>query len=148
MDGFFQQLMARPSEPPTRLSRYTEWCGYAYSAMGTLIFLWPDSQVALGFSPPFQGQEQGLVRTLGFVLLLIGYFYVFGGRTHRNCFGLATVLDRLLVPFFFAIIYFTSEISLFLVLPIAVLDPLLAAGAYFCWRADQADLKSDGVMPR
>ena len=91
MAGFFQQLMARPSEPPTRLSRYTEWCGYAYAAMGTLIFLWPDSQVALGFSPPFQGQEQGLVRTLGFVLLLIGYFYVFGGRTHRNCFGLAAL---------------------------------------------------------
>ena len=139
MASFITELLERPKTPPTRLSRYTERCGYAYAVVGLLIFAFPQSQVDLGLSPPFQGQEEGLVRTLGFVLALIGYFYVFGGRTHHPSFGLATVLDRILVPVFLGIIYVSSEISLMLLLPLAVLDPVLAVGGYLCWRADRAD---------
>ena len=139
MAGYFTQLWARPSTPPTRLSRFTEWCGYGYAVFGAVILFWPNSQVVLGLSPPFQGQEEGLVRTLGFVLMLIGYFYVFGGRTGRTSFGLSTVLDRLLVPFFLAFIYFTSDTPLTLLLPLGALDPILGMVAYACWRADESD---------
>ena len=139
MTDFTTELLARPKTPATRLSRYTECCGYAYGVVGLLIFAWPESQVTLGFSPPFQGQEEGLVRTLGFVLALIGYFYVFGGRTHQTAFGLATVLDRILVPFFLGVIYISSDISLMLLLPLAVLDPILAIGGYLCWRTDRSN---------
>lgn len=131
--------MARPKSPTTRLSRYTEGCGFSYGALGTLIFLWPDSLVLAGLSTPFQGQEQGLMRVIGCVLMLIGYFYVFGGRTQQNSFGLCTVLDRLLVPVLFGFIYFTSDISGLFILAIAVPDPLLGIGAYACWRADESE---------
>ena len=139
MSDFFTQLMARPTTRTTRLSRYTEACGFSYCALGAVIFLWPDSIVLAGLSIPFQGQEQGLMRVIGCVLMLIGYFYVFGGRTQQNSFGLCTVVDRLLVPVLFGFIYFTSDISGLFILAIGIGDPLLGMGAYFCWRVDESE---------
>ena len=139
MSAFFTQLWARPAEASTRLSRFTQWCGYGYAVVGATIMFFPESQVIVGLSPPFQGQEEGLMRTLGFVLMLIGYFYVFGGRTGRTSFGLCTVLDRFLVPFFLAFIYFTSDTPLYLLLPLGALDPILGLVAYACWRADEGE---------
>ena len=137
MAGFFTELMERPATASTRLSRYTERCGYFYGLLGLSFLLFPSGQAQLGLLAPFEGQEEAMMRIIGFVLCLIGYFYVFGGRTQQTSFGLATVLDRLLVPFVFLFIYQVSEVELMLILPIAIMDPLLGLGAYACWRKDQ-----------
>ena len=141
MAGFFSQLMARPEAPQTRLSRYTERCGVVYISLGLAAFCAPALLVTLGWSAPFEGQEEGLIRLMGFLLIVVGYFYIFGGRTHQTAFGLSTVVDRLLVPFGLGFIYLVSEIELMLVLPMAALDPLLGLGAYVCWRRDEADAR-------
>jgi len=52
------------------------------------------------------------------VVVVVGWFYVMGGRTRAHSFCLATVVDRLLIP--------------------AFLDPLLALGAYAIWRREGA----------
>jgi hypothetical protein len=139
MAGFISQLLERPDTPSTRLSRYTERCGFAYLAFGLCFLFWPTIYVDLGLTSPFQGQEEGMARVIGVVLAIIGYFYVFGGRTHQTSFGLATIPDRLLIPLLFAFIYVSSEIDLMLLLPFAILDPTLALGAYYCWRLDQGE---------
>ncbi len=139
MGEFFSQLLERPAQPATRLSRYTERCGYFYALSGALFLFAPGLLVLVGVMPPFQGQEEGLIRIIGFTLGLIGYFYVFGGRTQHTAFGLSTVLDRLLVPFFILFIYQVSEVALLLVLPLALLDPILGVGAYVLWRRDEAE---------
>ena len=130
--------MRRGPGPATRLSRYTEGCAYLYMVTGLALLLWPGAQVSLGLIPPFQGQEEALVRLIGFTLTIIGYFYLFGGRTHHPAFGLATVLDRLLVPLVLFFVYQVSSVELMLILPLAILDPLLGIGAYLCWRKDEA----------
>lgn len=138
MASFFSELTRRGEAPSTRLSRYTERCGIFYIALGVTYLLWPSVQVSLGMLQPFQGQEEALVRVIGFTLAIIGYFYVFGGRSHHPAFGLSTVLDRLLVPAVLFFIYQVSTIELMLIGPLALLDPLLGIGAYVCWRRDEA----------
>ena len=139
MATFWRQLFEKPSSPRARLNTYTERCGYLYMSLGVFPFVWPEGAVLMGLMTPFQGQEEGLYRLLGLVLFLTGYFYVFGSRAQSAVFGLATVLDRLLVPFAMLFIYCMSSIELVLVLPIAILDPLLGFGAYLCWRRDEAE---------
>ena len=138
MSQFFRALLARPSAPSTHLSRYTERCGYFYIVLGLFLFFAPGAQVAIGLLPPFEGQEEGMYRLIGMSLAFIGYFYVFGGRGQSQVFGLATVLDRLVVPFFGLYVLQVSTIEPMVMLPICVLDPLLGLGAYWMWRKDEA----------
>ena len=140
MSGFFSQLLERPPQPSNRLSRFTERCGYVYILIGLVFLFAPTTLGILGLIPPFQGQEEALVRVIGFTLSIIGYFYIFGGRTQHNAFGLSTVLDRLLVPCVLLFIYQASEVELMLILPLGILDPILGLVAYALWRKDQAEL--------
>jgi hypothetical protein len=70
------------------------------------------------------------VRALGLTIALIGYFYVFGARTGQDRFGVATILDRLLVPVFVVPLVVTGQLAPQLGVPFAVLDPALAVGAW------------------
>ena len=139
MSRFFQALLTRPNTPSTRLSRYTERCGYGYVLLGLLLFFAPGAQVAVGLLPPFSGQEEGMYRLIGMSLAFVGYFYVFGGRGQSQVFGLATVLDRLVVPLFGLYVLQVSTIAPMVVLPMCVLDPILAMGGYWMWRKDLAE---------
>ncbi|HAN30707.1 MAG TPA: hypothetical protein DCQ06_03845 [Myxococcales bacterium] len=139
MNHYFQSLLARPNTPPTRLSLFTERCGYFYAVLGFSFLFAPNAQAALGLLPPFSGQEEGLYRLIGLALGFIGYFYIFGGRGQSKTFGLATVLDRLVVPFLGLYIYLSSSIEVMIVLPLCIIDPILGATAYWLWRKDEAD---------
>ncbi|MBL8920216.1 MAG: hypothetical protein JNJ54_15220 [Myxococcaceae bacterium] len=129
---FLPTLLARG--PSTPLSRYTEWNGALYLGMGLLLYAWPQAAQTLFFAPAFVGSEAGLVRMLGVVLAVVGWFYVMGARTGADSFGLATVVDRLLVPAFLVPLAVTGAVAPQLALPFAVLDPLLAVGAFLIWR--------------
>jgi hypothetical protein len=87
---------------------------------------------------PLVGQEPALYRTIGLAVAIIGWFYVFGARTNRDSFGLATFADRILVPFFVVPLVLTGEIDPMLVLPIALLDPVLGIGAFILWKRQNA----------
>jgi hypothetical protein len=130
--GFLQTLLASPGATP--LSRYTTWNGVFYLATGFLLYAWPHAAQAVFFAEPFEAGEAGLVRLLGFTLAVVGWFYVMGGRTGADAFGLATVVDRAAVPFFLVPLALTGAVDPHLALPIAVLDPVLGLGAYVLWR--------------
>lgn len=53
-------------------------------------------------------------------IALIGYFYFFGGRTGQDRFGVATILDRLLV---LVPLVISGELAPQLGVPFAVFDP-------------------------
>ncbi|MEC7984308.1 MAG: hypothetical protein VX278_04040 [Myxococcota bacterium] len=137
MTNFFSQWLHKPNSAKTRLIVFTELCGYAYGFIGATFFFLPHLQVQMGMLPPYQGQEEGMVRLLGLTLGIIGYFYVFGARTHARSFCLSTVVDRLLVPFLLAFVFLVSDVALMLILPLAVLDPLLAITALFLWYKEE-----------
>lgn len=130
--SFFSTLLTRG--PATPLSRYTVWNGAFYMATGLLLFAWPGAAQTLFLAPPFEAHEGGFVRMLGFVVVVIGWFYVMGGRTGADSFGLSTVVDRLLVPFFLVPLGVTGAVDPHLALPFAILDPVLGLGAYLVWR--------------
>ncbi len=134
--GFFSAWLARG--PSTALSRYTGWNGVFYVAFGLTLLLWPGAAQTLFMAHPYQAGEAGLARALGFTVAVIGYFYVFGARTGATSFGLATVVDRALVPLVMIPLALTGAVDAHLALPLGILDPLLGLGALLIWRRSKS----------
>lgn len=129
---FVQAWLAKG--PSTPLSRYTTANGFFYIAMGVTLYAWPGVAQTLMRAAPFEGGAEGLVRMLGATLAIIGYFYVFGGRTGATSFGLATVIDRAIVPLFLLPLAYTGAVDPHITVPFAILDPLLGLGAFIIWK--------------
>ena len=80
-------------------------------------------------------------------IALIGYFYFFGARTGQDRFGVATILDRLIVPVLLVPLVM-GEISPQLGVPFAVLDPILAIGAWAIFARSHAKIApASAVLP-
>jgi len=133
MPRWIEVMFSTPDEPLTPLARYTQANGFLYLALGLLIYAWPGGMALVG-AGAFEGQESGLFRIVGFAIAVIGWFYVFGGRTNRDSFGLATFGDRILVPVFVLPLVFAGQVDPVLMLPVAVLDPILGIGAFVIWK--------------
>ena len=137
--SFWSVLWSQPPGPHSRLSRYIVANGLLYMAIGASIYLAPSSVLEQAlFLPPLTPLEQGLLRALGSVAAILGWFYVMGGRTRAASFCLATVVDRLLVPLLFVPLWVLGLGPAGLVFPFAILDPVLAIGAYVIWRREVA----------
>jgi len=133
MPRWIEVMLSKSDEPLTPLARYTQVNGLLYLALGLLIYAWPGAVAIVG-AGAFEGQESGLFRIIGFAIAVIGWFYVFGARTNRDSFGLATFGDRILVPLFVLPVVFAGEVDPVLVLPVAILDPILGIGAFIIWK--------------
>ena len=108
--SFFSDLLEKPANLSTA-SKYAVMNGYIYLAIGALFIVWPGSVQTIFMDAPFVGHESALFRVIGMSLAVIGWLYVFGGRSDARQFGPASVLDRVvLVP--------------------AVLVPLVIAGIF------------------
>lgn len=134
--SFFSTLLSKG--PSTPLSRYTTLNGAFYIANGLLLYAWPGAAQVLLFAEPFEAGEAGLVRLVGFLLAVVGWFYAMGGRTGADSFGLATVVDRALVPFFLVPLALTGAVDPHVALPFAALDPVLGLGAFLLWKRQSA----------
>lgn len=146
----FQWVRLLFSKPPshTPLTSYTSWNGVFYMFVGATFYVWPGSAQAVLGAPPYQGNDTGLVRALGMTIAVIGYLYFFGARTAQDRFGVATILDRLLVPALLVPLVASGELPPQLGLPFAVLDPALAVGAWMIFSRSHArpwiNKESDG----
>ena len=78
-----------------------------------------------------------MVRTLGVTVAIIGWLYIAGGRTGSTSFGLATVIDRLLLPFLLVPLALLGMAPLGLIQPLSVLDPVLGVAACLIWRSER-----------
>jgi hypothetical protein len=120
-------------EKPSTLSipsKYTVINGVLYMGAGALFIAWPGAIQTLFRDDAFVGHEGALFRVIGLMLAVIGWLYVFGGRSGARQAVAGSVIDRLifvpavLIPLAIAGVF----PHLFGVL--AVLDPLLAIGAW------------------
>ena len=127
---FFRALLA--TRPATPLSTYIVANGILYMSMGLTFFGFPRIMEPFG-AAPLQGQEPGLISALGMTLMIVGWFYIMGGRTRADSFGLSTVVDRLLVPAFLLPLWWMGSLDPFLALPFAIADPVLGLGALGVW---------------
>jgi hypothetical protein len=131
--SFIRELAARPAEL-SPLARYTVVNGYVYLAVGAGLYAAPRGVLAaLPAVGPLTVTEAGLVHVAGIAVVIIGWFYVMGGRTGATSFGLATVVDRLALPVL-AVPILLGGVPAGLVLPLVVLDVVLALGAIAVWR--------------
>ena len=127
--SFINDLLEKPANLSTE-SKYAVMNGYVYLALGGLLIVWPGVVQTVFMDRPFVGDEGALFRVVGVCLAVIGWLYVFGGRSGAKQFGPASVLDRVvlvpvvLVPLVIAGI-FPHTLGAF-----AILDPALGIGAW------------------
>ena len=132
MRRFIAELFEVPAERSI-LSRYTSWNGVFYALLG--VFLYGSPGVIL---TAITGQTAlGSLRLSGMSMAIIGWFYWIGGRTGVSSFGLATIVDRALVPVLLGGLVLTGSVQLQEVIVIAILDPVLALGALLIWRSER-----------
>ena len=114
----------------TAAAKYTALNGIGYLVVGAILIVWPGVTQTLFREPVFVGHEQALMRVIGLTIVVIGWLYFFGGRTGARQFTAASVVDRLVfVP---AVLIPLALAGVFphLFLTFAVLDALLALGAW------------------
>jgi hypothetical protein len=133
---FLIKILMERAPALSKASRYTVMNGFLYMASGVSMLLMPDVLRSIFMEPAFVGREEGLVRLVGMMLTIIGWFYFFGGRTGARQIVAASIIDRIiLVP---VVLVPLALIGVFphLMFSFAVLDPLLAVGAWFLLRKD------------
>ena len=104
--------------------------GVIYLAAGALLIAWPGATQALFRDRAFVGDEQGLIRAMGMAVAVIGWLYLFGGRSGARQIVAATVVNRLtFVP---AVLLPLAASGVFphLLVTFAILDAALAVGAW------------------
>src|SRR5450432_3603292 len=108
--SLLNELLEKPADLSTA-STYTVMNGVLDFGTGALFIAWPNLVQVLFRDPAFVGHERALFRVIGLMLVVIGWLYVFGGRSGARQAVASSVIDRLIfVP--------------------AVLIPLAVAGVF------------------
>jgi hypothetical protein len=118
--------------PPTlcKASRWTVMNGYVYLSLGALFILWPGVVQAVFRDEPFAAHEGGLFRMLGLTIAVIGWLYLFGGRSGSRQIVPASVLDRWILVPAVGIPVALSGVFPHAILAFVLLDASLALGAW------------------
>ena len=109
--SLIKQLLEKPRSL-SRDAKYTVLNGVAYLAVGTLLVVWPGVTQTVFRDAAFAGHEEALMRVIGLTVAVIGWLYIFGGRSGARQFvAAAGVFPHLFITF-------------------ALLDASLAVGAW------------------
>jgi len=112
------------------VSKYTSMNGLIYLVAGALLIIWPGQVQTLMGDRDFVGDEAALFRVVGMAVAVIGWLYLFGGRSGGRQFAACTVLDRwILVPLVLVSIAIAGVFP-HTFLAIALLDVSLAVGTW------------------
>jgi len=120
-------------EKPVNLStasKYSAMNGLIYLALGVLFIVWPGVTQTLFMDRAFVGDEQGLIRVVGLTVVVIGWLYLFGGRSGARQFVPASVVDRLIFVPMVLVPLAIAGVFPHLLLAFTVLDMSLAIGAW------------------
>ncbi len=108
--------------------------GYIYLSLGAMFVIWPGAVQTLFRDDAFAGREEALLRVVGLTVMVIGWLYLFGGRSGGRQTVAASILDRwILVP---AVLVPIAMAGVFphTLLAFALLDASLAMGAWILRR--------------
>lgn len=133
--SLIEDLRAVPPDLSTA-SRYTAMNGFIYLGAGLIFIFWPGVMQTVFLERAFVGDEQGLIRVMGLMLVVIGWLYLFGGRSGASQIAPASVVDRVIfVPLVLIPLAIAGVFPRFLV-TFAILDPALAVGAWILLRRE------------
>lgn len=128
--SLISDLLSAP-HPLSPVSKYTAINGLFYLANGAVLIIWPGIAQTLFLEAPFVGHEAGLLRVIGMALAVIGWLYLFGGRSGGVQVAASTVFDRLILVPGVLIPVALSGTFPHLLLVFAVVDPVLGLGAWW-----------------
>jgi hypothetical protein len=124
-----KDLLEKPPSLSTE-SSYTAMNGIFYLGTGALLVAWPGVTQTLFMDAAFVGHEGALIRVIGLTVAVIGWLYLFGGRSGARQIVAASVIDRLVfVPAVFLPLVIAGVFP-HLLGTLAILEPLLAVGAW------------------
>jgi hypothetical protein len=135
--SLIETLLETLLEKPANLSiasRYTVMNGIVYLSAGALLILWPGAVQAMFRDRAFEADEQGLVRALGMAVVVIGWLYLFAGRSGSRQAVAASVIDRLTIVPLVLLPLAAFGIFPHLFIFFAVLDMSLGIGAWVLLR--------------
>jgi hypothetical protein len=78
--SLMKDLLERPFDQAIT-SKYTAMNGVIYLGIGALVLIWPGLVQTIFRDTAFVGNEAALVRVMGMTVMVIGWLYLFGGRS-------------------------------------------------------------------
>ncbi len=127
--SFASDLLDQPANL-SAASKYTILNGFIYLALGAMFIVWPGAVQTLFLDAPFAGQEGALFRMLGLTIAVIGWLYLFGGRSGGRQVVAASILDRWILVPAVGVPVALSGVFPHAILAFVVLDAALALGAW------------------
>ncbi len=118
------------SEQMRTIARQLTPEGLIYLTAGVLLIVWPGLTQTLFMDRAFVGDEQGLIRVMGLTVVVIGWLYLFGGRSGARQVVAASVVDRLIFVPGVLVPLAIAGVFPHLLLAFAFLDVALAIGAW------------------
>jgi hypothetical protein len=115
-----RQLIAAREQ--SRAAKTVEIFGWLILIEGSLVLLWPGFVAAVLHLPPLNQQAENYFRLIGLLVSGIGMLYVVSGRLNAQGFIFASLLDRPLVPFAMAILWYLDIVPWPLALVFSIQD--------------------------
>ena len=123
------ELLKKPPSLST-VARYTALNGILYLGAGALLAAWPGATQVIFKDADFTGHEGALIRVVGMTVMVIGWLYLFGGRSAARPFVAATVFDRVVLVPAVLLPLVVAGVFPHLLLAFAILDPTLGILAW------------------
>ncbi len=120
-------------------ARTVEVFGWIMLAEAPLVLLAPHGVAALLHLPELSEQAANYFRLVGLLLGGLGMLYVVSGRLNALGFVFASMLDRPLVPFIMAALWYHGIVPAPLALFFAVSDTASFLWTLSAWRAEGMD---------
>jgi len=136
----FQQLLYAPGQ--SKAARTVELFGWLILAESPLMLLRPHWAASLLHLPALDPQAANYFSIVGLLIGGLGMLYVVSGRLSAAGFVFASLLDRPLVPFVMAALWWWGIVPGPLAVAFALQDGLSFLWTLFTWRAEQRETSS------
>lgn len=135
----FRRLLSAQGQ--SRSARTVEVFGWLILVEGTIVLFAPHFVVSLLHIAPLSDQAANYFRLVGLLVCGVGMLYIVSGRLNAEGFVFASMLDRPLVPFAMAILWYLEIIPG----PLALIFSIQDFGSFLwtlvTWRAERASAK-------
>jgi len=134
-DAMFLRLLT--AEGQSRSAKTVEAFGWLMLVEAAIVLAAPQFVAAALHLPAFTEQGANYFRLVGLLVGGLGMLYVVSGRLNAQGFVFASLLDRPLVPFAMAILWYHGIVPGPLALLFAVTDSATFLWTLSAWRAEQ-----------
>jgi Na+-driven multidrug efflux pump len=132
-ETFYRLVTARGQN---RSAKSVEVFGWLILLEGTLVLLFPHFVARILTLPPLVEQAANYFRLVGLLVSGLGLLYIASGRLNAGGFVFASLLDRPLVPFAMAILWYLEVIPGPLAIIFSIQDFASFLWTLKTWRAE------------